>query len=535
MVKSLKVHDCNFVNMAKLYGFKNNDIEINGCFFENLSHLILQNPDDFTSTANITNNQFTNYRSTYDPLASYDAMYLDKVSNYTISNNVINGYFNGINIAKSGYGKGDATIENNTIEYAYTGICFYSNQGIIKNNHIYGNYAGVKLLNHSSSGLLGNVNAQNPEETQLIADNERNEVYTSQYSFPKTFKYNVVIDEDNDDSGATADYLLYWDTEVGTMRKVNIHYNCWGENFDAPNDLYPDPYQMYDYSYIWCPPTNGGTPGSSSAYLLYNQAQNQIDNEDYTTAGNTLKSLIAQYPNTNYAQYAIKDLYEVEKLKSSAKSNNDFAALQDYYQNNTTIQNNVILQKMVNFWINRCDIELAHYDEAIAHYESIINQPESLQDSIFAVIDLGDLYLMMEENDKGSKVVGKITTCIPTSEKAHKENRDYLISLLPFNKKMAETENEKSSANTGNLLQNSPNPTQDITTIGYQLENDVREASIVIYDYTGKVIQRINGLSHTAGKNSTEVSLTQLPSGTYFYSLFINGHKLDTKKLIVIH
>ena len=51
------------------------------------------------------------------------------------------------------------------------------------------------------------------------------------------------------------------------------------------------------------------------------------------------------------------------------------------------------------FYANYCDIKLANFPQAITHYETIILNPESEADSVFAVIDAGYAYLLMEDRD----------------------------------------------------------------------------------------------------------------------------------------
>ncbi|MBQ6769685.1 MAG: hypothetical protein IJP44_01750, partial [Bacteroidales bacterium] len=73
---------------------------------------------------------------------------------------------------------------------------------------------------------------------------------------------------------------------------------------------------------------------------------------------------------------------------------------------------------------------LAHYDEAIAWFEGVIINPETTYaDSIFAAIDLGNLYLEMEAN--GTKAVGKLLQYKPESRPAFEKQCEYALSLLP--------------------------------------------------------------------------------------------------------
>ncbi|MCC6690892.1 MAG: T9SS type A sorting domain-containing protein [Bacteroidia bacterium] len=56
-------------------------------------------------------------------------------------------------------------------------------------------------------------------------------------------------------------------------------------------------------------------------------------------------------------------------------------------------------------------------------------------------------------------------------------------------------------------------------------------AYITIYDYVGKLTAKYK---LQTGTNTTEISGTGL-SGIYFYSLEIDGNKIATKKMVVVH
>ena len=74
---------------------------------------------------------------------------------------------------------------------------------------------------------------------------------------------------------------------------------------------------------------------------------------------------------------------------------------------------------------------LENYEEAVAWYEDVLTDPETgFNDSIFAAIDLGELYLRMEVN--GTKgVSGKLKQYVPESMMAHQQQTELALSLLP--------------------------------------------------------------------------------------------------------
>lgn len=87
------------------------------------------------------------------------------------------------------------------------------------------------------------------------------------------------------------------------------------------------------------------------------------------------------------------------------------------------------------------------------------------------------------------------------------------------------------SLNEAILDQNVPNPNNGSTRIGYNVPSTSAKAQIVVYDNTGKQLKAI-ALTNT-GKGFINLNTTQLASGTYTYSLIVNGREIDSKKMVV--
>jgi len=88
------------------------------------------------------------------------------------------------------------------------------------------------------------------------------------------------------------------------------------------------------------------------------------------------------------------------------------------------------------------------------------------------------------------------------------------------------------------LFQNFPNPFNPVTSIKYQIPRS-SNVKLIVYDILGKEIAKLVDQKQNAGSYETQFpdnqySNNQLPSGVYFYSLFIDGVRLDTKKLILL-
>jgi len=83
------------------------------------------------------------------------------------------------------------------------------------------------------------------------------------------------------------------------------------------------------------------------------------------------------------------------------------------------------------------------------------------------------------------------------------------------------------------LYQNFPNPFNPMTKIGYSLKSSGFVA-LKIHDITGRLASELVNERQEAGVYSSEFNAVNLPSGIYFYSLYIDGKEFATKKMTLI-
>lgn len=127
---------------------------------------------------------------------------------------------------------------------------------------------------------------------------------------------------------------------------------------------------------------------------------------------------------------------------------------------------------------------------------------------------------------------------------AGKQSADYEELKNTVAELKAELEMLKSVLNQGRtgtatglqdqLFQNVPNPSGAVTRIDYALAERSSDASIVVYDLSGRVMTRI-ALEGAAGRASVNVDMSSWAAGTYSYALFVNGQIRDTRKMQVAH
>lgn len=92
------------------------------------------------------------------------------------------------------------------------------------------------------------------------------------------------------------------------------------------------------------------------------------------------------------------------------------------------------------------------------------------------------------------------------------------------------TNNEDMSLDKNFLYQNTPNPFKEQTTIRFSLADDARDASICIFDMTGKMLKN---LPISSGDASVSLNGWELGEGMFLYTLIVNGKEIDTKRMII--
>jgi trimeric autotransporter adhesin len=89
------------------------------------------------------------------------------------------------------------------------------------------------------------------------------------------------------------------------------------------------------------------------------------------------------------------------------------------------------------------------------------------------------------------------------------------------------------STSGASLDQNAPNPFSGSTVIGYSLPQEASAAQMQITDASGKVLALIP-LSPGGGKNTLRADVSGYGSGTYNYSLIVDGKLAGTKQMVSV-
>ena len=110
----------------------------------------------------------------------------------------------------------------------------------------------------------------------------------------------------------------------------------------------------------------------------------------------------------------------------------------------------------------------------------------------------------------------------------YKMNVTYTVPVLTGNLQIS-----SQTPQTFSLIQNFPNPFNPTTQIKY----NVSKASFVaikVFDVLGNEVNTIVSGNLAAGTYNVGFDASQIASGVYFYSLFSDGIKMDSKKMLLV-
>ncbi|MCK5050217.1 MAG: VCBS repeat-containing protein [Candidatus Cloacimonetes bacterium] len=438
--------------------------------------------------------------------------------NVDISNNMINNCNSGIRLWECGLGPihsiSNNMIHNNSQNY---GIFIYHSYIDIQGyNTISNNRIGLFLSRDSNFNLIGSEYSPH----QMINDNDEHEIIFTYDSRPVQFYYNKIYDENHEYS-----YVKCLDTPP-IFIPIDISNNYWGYSFNPETDL--SPLELFIYQPMWDPGfiedlINGS---ETEMYLL---AKQQEEDENYSAAELTYKQIISTYPESKYARIAAKEL-----LALKVKSDQDFIGLQFYYENEPNMQYDEEMMMLSEFLITCCNVKLEEFQPAIEWFEEIIQDPPSTVDSVFAVIDAGYTYLLME-NVGRSICVGKIPELMPESRKQHEEKRDQLMNMLFGN---FEPDNEIPPIHKLALYSNYPNPFNPSTTISFSLPKESK-IELSVYNIRGQKVKTLVKDDFESGKHSViwygkDSNKKKCSSGVYFYQLKVDGKSKAIKKCLLL-
>ncbi len=247
-----------------------------------------------------------------------------------------------------------------------------------------------------------------------------------------------------------------------------------------------------------------------------------------------------------YAGYFYGDVYTAGEITAQ-----EFTTLSDArYKSNIKQINSTALTKIsalnpVQYTMaSATAIALANTEKSDTLSTTITTQNEDLSEvnkihyGLLAQ-EVKELYPeLVHEDDAGVMSINYIEL-IPLLIQAVQDLSDQ-ISLLSYSssketvKQLAPQQAENNTEieiTTASLGQNIPNPFTEVTEISYTIPTNAQQATIYIYSMSG--VQLMKYELSTFGESSIIIGANELYTGTFLYSLVVDGKIIDTKQMII--
>lgn len=159
--------------------------------------------------------------------------------------------------------------------------------------------------------------------------------------------------------------------------------------------------------------------------------------------------------------------------------------------------------------------ELVHYSNADEIY--------GINYAGFSVVAIKAIQELKSEMDVKDEHIADLEDRLARIEKLLAEGQtaqNYLILESPA-----------TNLDRADLKQNVPNPFESITTISYLIPEQAQRAQLRIADTSGKVLRSMD--IEQRGRVQTTLDAAALPAGTYYYSLWLDGELIGTKKMVL--
>ena len=145
--------------------------------------------------------------------------------------------------------------------------------------------------------------------------------------------------------------------------------------------------------------------------------------------------------------------------------------------------------------------------------------------------------MLLQKNDSLRNALNSFNTRLTAIEdrleeccKGHNGNGNHNLLTNPNTENTTEVELENVQAIV--LDQNVPNPFAESTVINYFIPDNINYAQIIFTDNYGRIMKTVD--IKTSGAGMIKVYAANLSSGTYTYSLMVDGKVVESKKMMCV-
>lgn len=107
--------------------------------------------------------------------------------------------------------------------------------------------------------------------------------------------------------------------------------------------------------------------------------------------------------------------------------------------------------------------------------------------------------------------------------------------MLQAEREQSDLSNKRNEMNTkfrgAYLNQNFPNPSNNSTSIGFFVPENIELASIIVHDLNGHQIKKFD--IQERGKGKIEIQNGEIGNGIFLFTLLLDNSALETRKMIL--
>ena len=196
------------------------------------------------------------------------------------------------------------------------------------------------------------------------------------------------------------------------------------------------------------------------------------------------------------------------------------------------LHSNDDINKFTDYFENWCDIKNEDFEDAISWFENVIENPDTPEDSIFAIIDIAYTYNLMDTLNL--RYVGKYPELKPVSRSQFTKDREILIDKL-FNLKHSNYSEEfGNDSSIINDIKIYPSPVNLNLNINFTL-NSSSLISIELYNLIGQRIKTIFDGRLNEGPHSLKFKTYTIKSGMYILVINSNSTKVCRNKVLILN
>jgi hypothetical protein len=328
------------------------------------------------------------------------------------------------------------------------------------------------------------------------------------------------------------------------LRSGSLPFAGWTIGLEGSLQLYQGGYNFGVYGQ-----TISDSPlNSSRAYGVFGRAGNStsgynyglvgtLDGEQYGAAVYGGFSFFPGYISGRYAGYFNGNVYINGTVNGIFVSNSDIRFKQNITElsdKQTSVLENILNLNPIEY--NLKQISLAPASDTTTVEENLFDEKSQLfKKKQYGLIaqEVQQLYPdLVYENEDGYLSIN-YTGVIPL----------LIASVKELNEKIEKLENVQKAAPvaTGTasnvqeeyaaLYQNTPNPFSQSTRIRFYLPQNIKTASLNIYNLQGKQLKQIAIAQR--GESSQQIAASEFEPGIYLYALIADGQEIDVKRMIL--